>query len=517
MDTWILAGTIGLILALAVSAVFSLAETALSSLSPARVETLVKDERPGSRRLAKVMAHRAEHINLLVLLRTLCEVTATALMAAVFVEAFGLHVWSLIAAIVLTALINFVVIGVLSRTLGRQNPYSISLAAAPFLLGVNRVFGFLARGLVRAGSVLSPGRGFRDGPFASEIELREMVDIATEHGIVETDERRMIQSVFDLTNTTARAVMVPRTEMVWIEDTKSAGQATSLCVRSGLSRLPVIGEDVDDIVGIVYLKDLVAQTYHDQDAGRHTPVTEVMRKPNFVPDSRLLTDLLEDMQRDQVHLTILVDEYGAVAGLISIEDILEEIVGEISDEYDADEDLPIEDLGDGRYRVSSRLSLSELEELFREQRYEGGHHDEQRDSSRGEPGNGEVAREERGGEGSWEDRSWVPERATEIEFSEEQHDQADTVAGLGALELGKVPMPGAEITTAGLHLVFEGGHNKRGRYIVKSAVVSRVAPGEDQPAEDGAAAAGQSGSAEATPLRDDSAPRPAVGQNGEGD
>lgn len=516
MDYWILAGTIGLILALAVGAVFSLAETALSSLSAARVETLVKDERPGSRRLAKVMAHRAEHINLLVLLRTLCEVTATALMAAVFVEAFGLHVWSLIAAIVLTALINFVVIGVLSRTLGRQNPYSISLAAAPLLLGVNRVFGFLARGLVRAGSVLSPGRGFRDGPFASEIELREMVDIATEHGIVETDERRMIQSVFDLTNTTARAVMVPRTEMVWIEDTKSAGQATSLCVRSGLSRLPVIGADVDDIVGIVYLKDLVAQTYHDQDAGRHTPVTEVMRKPNFVPDSRLLTDLLEDMQRDQVHLTILVDEYGAVAGLISIEDILEEIVGEISDEYDADEDLPIEDLGDGRYRVSSRLSLSELEELFREQRYEGGHHDEQRDSSRGEPGNGEVAREERGGE-SWEDRSWVPERATEIEFSEEQHDQADTVAGLGALELGKVPMPGAEITTAGLHLVFEGGHNKRGRYIVKSAVVSRVAPGEDQPAEDGAAAAGQSGSAEATPLRDDSAPRPAVGQNGEGD
>lgn len=161
MDTWILAGTIGLILALAVGAVLSLTETALSSLSPARVETLVKDERPGARRLAKVMAYRAEHINLLVLLRTLCEVTGTALMAAVFVEVFGLHAWSLIAAILLTAFINFVVIGVLSRTLGRQNPYSVSLAAAPLLLGVNRVFGFLARGLVRAGSVLSPGRGFR--------------------------------------------------------------------------------------------------------------------------------------------------------------------------------------------------------------------------------------------------------------------------------------------------------------------------------------------------------------------
>src|SRR5699024_4850772 len=121
------------------------------------------------------------------------------------------------------------------------------------------------------------------------------------------------------------------------------------------------------------------------------------------------------------------------------------------------------------------------------------------------------------GESSWEDRSWVPERATEIEFSEEQHDQADTVAGLGALELGKVPMPGAEITTAGLHLVFEGGHNKRGRYIVKSAVVSRVAPGEEHADEDNAEAVDQTGSGGAAPRRDDSAPQPAVGQNGEGD
>ena len=192
---------------------------------------------------------------------------------------------------------------------------------------------------------------------------------------------------------------------------------------------------------------------------------------------------------------MLVDEYGAVAGLISIEDILEEIVGEISDEYDADEDLPIEDLGDGSFRVSSRLSLVELEELFNDQRYNGHSHGEHRDgngdshrgdsrradsrrtdSRRADSRDGEEEREERAGEDSrWEDPDAAFRIGEEIEFSEEQHDEVDTVAGLGAFELGKVPMPGAEIQTAGLHLVFEGGHNKRGRYIVKSAVVRRVA------------------------------------------
>ncbi len=458
-------GIVGAVLALGLGAVLSLAETAVSSLSEARVETFVKDERPGALRLLRVVHNRAEHINLLVLLRTVCETTGAVLAAALFLQGVGLHPWALVAAVAIPTLVTFVLIGVFSRTLGRQNPYSISLAAAPVLLGLKRVFGFASKLLVKIGSVLSPGRGFRDGPFVTEIELREIVDIATERGIVETDERRMIQSVFDLTSTTARTVMVPRTDMVWIEDTKSAGQATGLCVRSGLSRLPVIGEDVDDIVGMVYLKDLVAQTYHDTDAGRETPVTDVMRAPTFVPDSRMLTDLLEDMQRDHIHIAVLVDEYGAVAGLISIEDILEEIVGEITDEYDEDEDHPIEELSEGCFRVSSRLSLQELEELF---------NDHFADSAGGVASEKEDEQGDNDNDDEDQERS-PDERLPDIEFSDAQHEEVDTVAGLGAFELGKVPMPGAEVTTAGLHLVFEGGHDKRGRYIVKSAVVQRAA------------------------------------------
>ncbi|MGJ4085735.1 hemolysin family protein [Corynebacterium macclintockiae] len=414
------------VLALVLGGVLSLVEAAVSSLSAARVENLVKEDRPGAPRLERVLKGRAGHINLLVLLRTICEVSGAVLAASACVTLMGSRNWAFATAILIVTLLTFILIGVLSRTLGRQNPYTISLATAPILLGLSKLLSPIAKLLVRTGNVLTPGRGFRDGPFVSEIELREMVDIASERGVVELDERRMIQSVFDLADTSARSVMVPRPEMVWIEADKTAGQATSLCVRTGLSRLPVVGEDVDDIVGVIYLKDLIAETYHMSDGGNSKLVKDCMRPAVFVPDSKKLDDLLEDMQRDQVHIAMLIDEYGAVAGLISIEDILEEIVGEIADEYDASEQAPIEPLEDGSYRVQARLSLDELEELY-----------------------------------------------GDVEFSEEQHEEVDTVYGLGAFELGRVPIPGAEISTAGLHFRYEGGRNRRGRVKIRSAVVSR--------------------------------------------
>ncbi|MCX2163396.1 hemolysin family protein [Corynebacterium auriscanis] len=458
MDSIAIFGPLGVFLALLMGGALSLVETAVSAISRARVEVLVKDEKPGAGRLLDVIDNRAQHINLLILLRTVCEAAGAVLAAGLLLTWRGDSASTYVIAIVAVTVITFVVIGVLSRTLGRQNPYSISLKTAPLLLGMRRLLGPIAKLLVAVGNFLAPGRGFRDGPFATEVELRELVDIASERGIVERDERRMIQSVFDLASTSARSVMVPRPEMLWIESDKTAGQATSLCVRSGHSRLPVIGEDVDDIVGVVYLKDLVAKTYYSQDGGRSVSVSDVMRPPVFVPDSRNLDDLLEDMQRDQVHIAMLVDEYGAIAGLISIEDILEEIVGEIADEYDATEMAPIEELGDGKYRVVARLSLEELQELFAESDrqhfldHRGDDPDEIHDSA------AEISR-----------------HTSPLEFSEEQLDEVDTVAGLGAFELGRVPIPGAEVTTAGLHIVYEGGRDRRGRLKIRSAVVSRVA------------------------------------------
>ena len=176
--------------------------------------------------------------------------------------------WGLLVTAAIMVVIDYVAIGVGPRTIGRQHAYSIALAAALPLQAIGVLLSPISRLLILVGNALTPGQGFRNGPFASEIELRELVDMAQERGVVADEERRMIQSVFELGDTPAREVMVPRTEMVWIEADKTAGQATSLAVRSGHSRIPVIGENVDDVLGVVYLKDLVQQTYHSTDGGR---------------------------------------------------------------------------------------------------------------------------------------------------------------------------------------------------------------------------------------------------------
>ena len=424
---------LGAIALICFGGLFAAIDAAISTVSIARVEELVRDERPGAVRLARVINERPRYINLVVLLRIACEITATALLVDYLYEHLGLD-WGLIAAAAIMVVVTFVVIGVGPRTIGRQNAYTIALGAAVPLQAISILLTPISRLLVLIGNALTPGRGFRHGPFASEIELREVVDLAQQRGVVADDERRMIQSVFELGDTPAREVMVPRTEMVWIENDKTAGQATSLAVRSGHSRIPVIGENVDDVVGVVYLKDLVERTYYSNNGGRDTEVVEVMRPAVFVPDSKPLDALLREMQRDRNHMALLVDEYGAIAGLVTIEDVLEEIVGEIADEYDTDEVAPVEELGDKRYRVSARLPIEDLGELY------------------------------------------------DIEFDEDL--DVDTVGGLLALELGRVPLPGAEVMWDGLQLRAEGGRDHRGRVRIGTVLVSPT-ESEQQKDDDG--------------------------------
>ena len=318
----------GAIVLILLGGLFSAIDAAISTVSMARVEELVRDERPGSVRLSRLVRERPRYINLVVLLRIACEATATVVLVAYLHDRMALKPALLIAAAVMT-IVSFVVIGVGPRTLGRQHAYSIALVSAFPLQAISVLLTPISRLLILLGNALTPGRGFQNGPFASEIELREVVDLAQQSGVVAAGERKMIQSVFELGDTPAREVMVPRTEMVWIESDKSAAQATSLAIRSGHSRMPVVGEDVDDIVGVVYLKDLVRLTYYSVAAARDITVAEVMRPVVFIPDSKPLDDLLSEMQLDRVHMALLVDEYGATAGLVTIEDVLEEIVGSV--------------------------------------------------------------------------------------------------------------------------------------------------------------------------------------------
>nr|WP_296772099.1 hemolysin family protein [Rhodococcus sp. (in: high G+C Gram-positive bacteria)] len=402
--------------------VFAAVDSALNTVSRARIEDMVKDERPGAVGLLNVVTDRPRYVNLTVLLRILCEIAATVLLAGGMMDLLAENMALAVTAVVMV-LVSYVAVGVGPRTLGRQHAYSIALSAAFPLRALGWILGPVSRLLIVIGNAITPGRGFRNGPFASEIELRELVDMARERGVVADDERRMIQSVFELGDTSAREVMVPRPEMVWIESDKSAGQATSLAVRSGHSRIPVIGENVDDIVGVVYLKDLVQQTYYSTDGGRGVQVSQLMRPAVFVPDSKALDALLAEMQRDRNHMAVLVDEYGGTAGLVTIEDVLEEIVGEIADEYDADEVAPIEDLGDGTYRVSARVPLEDVGELF----------------------------------------------GIDIESED-----VDTLGGLLGYELGRVPLPGSRVESHGLILVGEGGADQKGRVRVSTVLVQKV-------------------------------------------
>ena len=221
--------------------------------------------------------------------------------------------------------------GVAPETLGKQKSDQISILTAPISLVIKPVIWPVAQLLVAIGNALTPGKGFKEGPFATAEDLRDLVDQAEQADVIEDEERQMINSVFELGDTVAREVMVPRTDMVWIEKGKTLRHAISLSLRSGYSRIPVIGDDSDDIVGVVYLKDISRRIFENSEAERSELVEQLMRPAYFVPDSKPADELLRDMQSARVHLAVVIDEYGGTAGLVTIEDILEEIVGEITD------------------------------------------------------------------------------------------------------------------------------------------------------------------------------------------
>jgi CBS domain containing-hemolysin-like protein len=398
----------------------SMTDAALATVSPARAAEMAKEGQRGATALAAVASDVVRHLNLLLLLRLLCELTATTLVALVCVDTYGAG-WraALVTAGAMT-LVSFVVVGVAPRTVGRQHAYAVGRATAPLVRWIGRVLNPLASLLILIGNAVTPGRGFPEGPFGSQVELRELVDLAEQRGVVEHGEREMIHSVFALGDTIAREVMVPRTEMVWIESAKTVQQALYLFLRSGFSRIPVIGESVDDVLGVLYLKDVVRHT-QSGDATAQS-VADLMRPATFVPESKPVDDLLSEMQAARTHLVIVVDEYGGTAGLVTIEDILEEIVGEITDEYDV-ERPPVENLEDGSVRVTARLPIEDLGEIF----------------------------------------------GVELPA-----DEVETVGGLLAQTLGRVPIPGASVDVGGLHLIAEGTTGRRNR--IDSVLVRRVEP-----------------------------------------
>jgi CBS domain containing-hemolysin-like protein len=394
-------------------------ETAISRQSLAHLAELAEENQARYSRLIAVVTEKPKHVNTLLVLQALGWSVSTVLIYQQVESNFASA-----ASVVTTAamtVIGFAILGVGARTVGRQKADAIGVSTSALVKFLSAVLSPVVRSLILLGNAITPGKGFQDGPFASTAELRELMDQAGQT-VIQEDERKMLQSVFELGDTVAREVMVPRTEMVWIESNKTLRQAMSLALRSGYSRIPVVGEDVDDIIGVVYLKDISRRIFEHAESQQTERVESLMRPTMFAPDSKRVDDLLKEMQAQRTHLAVLVDEYGGTAGLVTIEDVLEEIVGEIADEYDTAE-AEVLKIDDNEYSIASRLHIEDLAELI----------------------------------------------GVELDADDEG---IDTVAGLMAARLGRVAIPGSEIEIEGWTIRAEsvaGRRNKVGRLKVWKA------------------------------------------------
>jgi CBS domain containing-hemolysin-like protein len=405
------------VLAVLAAATLSAGEAAVLRVGRADLAELTASGRPGADRVRALTDRRAAVASAAGVVRLLCEMVA-AVCLTLAIAATSL-VWSveLIIAVAACAFLTVVLARLSPRSLGHRYPRAVLSATSRLLAAVHVVAGPLVR--------VAPNAGVDHDPD----ELREMV----EREGVDTDERAMLRSVLGLGDTLTREVMVPRTDMVTTGEGTPLRKVQSLLLRSGYSRVPVIGEQVDDLRGVLYLKDIVRRMQDDPGAAE-APAASAVRPAVFVPESKPVDELLRELQAGASHIAMVVDEYGGIAGLVTIEDALEEIVGELTDEHDPSAPQ-VEDLGGGSYLVPARLGKDELGELV----------------------------------------------GLEVD-----DDDVDTAGGLLAKALGKVPIPGSAGEIHGLRLVAQGTEGRRKR--VARVLVSRVPEPDPEPAPERAGA-----------------------------
>lgn len=411
---------LSIIALLAFAGFLAASESALTSISRIVVEEL--EGKRGGALLRKYSAQPSRYLNVILLVRKLCELTATVLLASILLRNYP-SAQAMALTVLIMVVLSYVVVGVGPRTLGRQQPHKYARYGIIVAYGLTIILGPVTKLLITVGNAITPGKGFRSGPFTSEAELRDLVDQAHERGLVESDEHEMIHSVFELGDTLVRELMVPRTEMVWIEKDKSLRQGLSLALRSGFSRIPVVGTGPDNIIGIVYVKDLARRALDHHEAEQSENIEQHMRPATFIPEIKMADELLKEMQRNQIHLAIVVDEYGGTAGIITIEDIIEEIVGEIEDEFDDGED-DFTWLSNKMARANASLHIEDLADELK------------------------------------------------IEINESDFEDVDTIGGLMAQKLGRVPIAGSTISFNGWSITSERPIGRRRR--ISSVLIERL-------------------------------------------
>lgn len=403
---WFLAAAILLV---AFGGLMAAVDAAITSQSRADIAELAVTAR-SKRSLLAIAADTGAHLNAINFVRIIAETTAAVLVTLVFATTIE-QIWLalLVSALLMTA-VSFVLVGASPRSVGRAHPKTLVKVTAVLVHFLRVLLGPVANALVALGNRVTPGRGGL-ATFTSEDQLLSMVDEATELDVIEEDDRELIHSIFEFSETVVREVMIPRTDMVTIDADASVGAAMGLFLSKGISRVPVVDGEVDDVTGVLYLRDVARMVYERPRNLETIQVRELAKAAQFVPESKKADALLRQMQLESNHLAMVVDEYGGIAGLVTLEDLIEELVGDISDEYDRDV-VEIEDLGSGRFRVSARLPVDELGELF------------------------------------------------DLDLDD---DEVDSVGGLLTKTLGRLPVAGSEARTSGLILTAERTEGRRKR------------------------------------------------------
>ena len=394
----------------------ALAESSLTRMTRVRAMSLQEDGHRNASMLVRIETDPPRYLNS-VYLAVMIVQNGSAILVAFLAErtfgSFGIGIASLVFT-----LLYFVVVEAMSKTFGVLHSDRVALAVSPLVFFLGRVLAAPTRLLIGIANVLLPGKGLRQGPFVSENEIRSMAEVGSEEGSIEEEEKELIHSIFEFGDTIAREVMVPRPDVVAIEDDKTLRDVQALVLTHGYSRIPVYHDDLDDVLGFVFAKDVLKALHQGK---VDMPLRDIVREAHVVPESKKVADLLREMQRERFHIALVTDEYGSVTGIVSLEDLLEELVGEIADEYDREEPQ-MSEVSEGVYRVSGKTPIDDVNELL---------------------------------ESELPDEEW------------------DTVAGLVLDLFGKIPDPGEETSFQGLSFRAEEVNGRR----VATVLITRLPDG----------------------------------------
>jgi putative hemolysin len=336
----------------------ALSESSLTRISRVRAIALQEDGRRNADLLVQIETDPPRYLNS-VYLAVMFAQNGSAILVAILADHYFGGLGVTIMSVGFT-LLYFVLVEAMSKTFGVLHSDRVALALSPLVFLLGRALALPTRALIGLANVLLPGRGMRQGPFVSESDIRSMAEVGHEEGSIEPEERELIHSIFEFGDTIVREVMVPRPDVVAIEDDKTLRDVQAIVLTHGYSRIPVFHEDLDDVIGFVFAKDVLKALHQGK---VDMPLRDIVRDAHVVPESKKAADLLREMQRERFHIALVTDEYGSVTGIVSLEDLLEELVGEITDEYDREEP-PMAEVAEGVYRVSGKTSIDDVNELL---------------------------------------------------------------------------------------------------------------------------------------------------------